>query len=64
MSDLQKLLEYFNGTATVAFFRIPLAWFGASLGTVFPNNLALYPKDLKLLVLAISALKLNASSFK
>ena len=32
--------------------------------SVFPNNLVLYLKDLKLLSLAISALKLAASSFE
>ena len=28
-SGLQKLFKYLNGTTFVAFFRIPLAWFGA-----------------------------------
>ena len=41
--DFQKLLKYFNGTAIVAFFRIPFA----PLASVFPNNLVLYLKDLK-----------------
>ena len=50
LGDLQKLLRYFNGTAIV-FFRMPLAWFGASGALVFPNDLVLYLKDLKLLVL-------------
>ena len=27
--DLQQLLKYFNGTANVSVFRIPLAAFGA-----------------------------------
>ena len=40
-SNLQKLLKYFNGTAIVAFLKIPLVAFGAGLATVFPNNLAL-----------------------
>ena len=44
----------------VAFFKIPFAL----SALVFSNNLALYIKDLKLLVLAISALKLVASSFE
>ena len=48
-SDLQKLLKNFNGTANVTFFRIPLAAFEAGWAPVFPNNLALYLKDLKLL---------------
>ena len=52
------LLKYFNGTAIVAFFRIPL------FPSVFPNNLGLYLKDLKLLLLVISGLKLVASSFE
>ena len=62
LSDLQKLLKYFNGTAIVAFFRISLALFGAGWATVFANNIDLLLKDLKLLLLAISALKLVASS--
>ena len=56
LGDLQKLLRYFNDTAIVSFFRIPFN----SLAFVFPNNLALYSKELKLL-LAISASKLVAS---
>ena len=59
-SDLQKLLKYFNVTAIVTFFRIPLAAV-AGLATVFPYNFVLYLKDLKLL-LAISASKSVASS--
>ena len=42
------------------FFRIPL--FPSS--SLFPNTLGLYLKDSKLLLLAISALKLVASSFQ
>ena len=42
------------------FFRIPLA----PSSSVFPNNLAIYLKDLKLLVLVKSALKLVAPSFE
>ena len=37
-SDLQKLPKYFNGTAPVAFFRIP---FAPSV-SVLPNTLTLY----------------------
>ena len=59
-----KLLKYFNGTVIVAFLKILSAWFGASWATVFLNNLALYSKYLILLVLAISGLKLVASSFE
>ena len=59
-SDLQKLLRYFNGTAIVVFFNIPFA----PSATVFPNNLALYSKDLKLKVFALSASKLLASSLE
>ena len=59
-SDLQILLKYFNGTAIIA---LPKVLFAPSV-TVFSNNLALYLKDLKLLVLAISALKLVASSLE
>ena len=61
LSDLQKLLNYFSGTAIVAFFRIPLAASGAGWTALFPNNLALYLKDLKLPLLALSALKLVSS---
>ena len=56
-SDHQKLLRYFNGTVMAVFFRIPLL----PSATVFPNNLALYLKDLKALVLAIIAFKFAAS---
>ena len=45
------------------FFRIPLALFGAGWASVFPNNLVLYLKVLKLL-LALSASKLVASSLE
>ena len=55
-SDLWKLLKYFNGTAIVGYFRIPLTAL-SSRATAFPNNLALYFKDL-------SALKLIVSSFE
>ena len=61
MSDLQKLLKYFNGKAIVAFFGISLASFEATCATVVSNNLALYVKDLKLLLSTTSALKLVAS---
>ena len=43
------------------FFRIPLAAL-SSWAAVFPKNLVLYLKDLKLSVFAISTLKLVASS--
>ena len=55
-SNLQKILKYFNSTAMAAFFRI---LFAPSV-SVFPSNLVLYIKHLKLLLLAISALKLVA----
>ena len=44
----QKRLKYFNGTAIVAFFRIPLASFAAGWAAALPNNSALYFKDLKI----------------
>ena len=47
-SDLQKLLKCFNGTAIVAFPRIPFA-----PSSVFLYNLALCSKDLKLLLLLL-----------
>ena len=49
-------INYLNGTVSVAISNIPFA----PSASVFPNNLALYFKDLKLL-LAISELKLFAS---
>ena len=49
-SYLQKVLKDFNGTAIVAFCSIPLA----PSATVFSNDLALYVKDLTLLVSSIS----------
>ena len=61
-SELQKLLQYFNGIAIVALFRIPLPAFGTGWATVFPNNLVLWLKYLKLSVLVISALRSVASS--
>ena len=64
MSDLQKLFKYFNDIVIFAFSRIPLAPSGAGWGSVFPNNLALNSKDLKLLSLEILALKLVALSFE
>ena len=60
LSDLQKLLKYFNGTAIIAFFKISFA----SSASVFCNNLALYLKDLKSSVFTISKLKLVVSSFE
>ena len=63
-SDLQKLLKYFNGTALAAFFRIPSAFFGVSWAIVFPNNLALYLKDLKLPVFSILLLASVAPSLE
>ena len=58
--DLQKLFEYFNGIAIVAFFKILFA----PSASVFSNNLALLLKDLKSSVFAISPLKLVASFFE
>ena len=60
LSNLQKLLKYFNGTAIVASFRIPLT----PSVSVISNTLALYINDLKLTLLNISALKLVASSLE
>ena len=59
-SDLQKLLKYFYSATIVAFSKIPLS----PSATVSPNNLFLYSKDLKLLLLAILALKLVVSSLE
>ena len=63
-SDLQKLLKYFNGTAIVAFFFEFLYLDLEDLERLLPNNLTLYLEDLKLLVLAISVLKLVTSSLE
>ena len=38
-SDFHKLLIYFNDPAIAAFFRIPLAAFGAGCANVFPKKL-------------------------
>ena len=62
-SGLKKLLNYFNGTVSAAVFRIPLASL-STLAAVFPNNLTLHLKDLNLSPLAITALKLVASSLE
>ena len=59
--NIQKLVKYFNGTPIVAFVRIPSEALSA-WGPVFSNHLTLYSKDLKLVSLTISALKLVASS--
>ena len=64
LSNLKKLRRYFNDTAIVTFFRVPLSWFGVGWATVFPIDLVLYSKDLKLLSLAMSASKLVASSLE
>ena len=50
----------FNNTVNVAFFRVPFA----SSALVFPNILASCSKDLKLLFLSKSALKLVALSLE
>ena len=63
-SDLQKLGKYFNGTAIAVFLKIPLAWFRFGWALVFPNNLALDLKNLKLLLSAISPSKSVASSLE
>ena len=42
LSDLQKLLTYFNGTEIVSLLRIPLF----PSVSVFPKTLVLYSKDL------------------
>ena len=60
LNDLQRLLKYFNRTAIIAFFRIPLA----PLSTVFPINLALYLKELKCSMFSILVLKIVLSSFE
>ena len=44
-SDLQKLFRYFNGTGVAAFLKIPFA----PSARVFPNNLVLHMKDLKII---------------
>ena len=51
-SDLQKILRYLNDTEIVAFSEISFA------AAAFLINLVLWLKDFKLLVSAISALKI------
>ena len=63
-SDLLKLLKYFNGTAIVAFLRIPFAVFTAGWATIFSNKLAWHLKDLKSSLFPISALKSVSSCFE
>ena len=64
LSDIQKFLKYFNDTAIVTFSITSFASFKLDWTSVFPNYIALYSKHLKLLVLAILALILVASSFE
>ena len=35
LNNPPKMLKYFNSTAIIAFFRIPLTWFGAGWASVF-----------------------------
>ena len=59
--------NYLNGlisTEIIEFLKIPLRWFGLGWASVFPSDLALYLKDLKLSAFAISALKSVALSFE
>ena len=63
-SEFQKLCKYFNGTAIVAFRKIPFGAFSADWAALFPDNLTLYLKNLKLSVLAMLLLKLFASSLE
>ena len=58
LSDFQKLFQYFNGTAIVEFLNNPFA----PSDSVPPNNLALYMKDVKLLVFGILLFNLVGSS--
>ena len=63
-SGLQKLLRYFNGAGIVAFFRIPLIWFGAGWSSVSPTNSVLFTEDWKAALSPISAIKLVLSFFE
>ena len=54
------ICKYFNDTSVVPFIRILFSL----PATIFYNNLDLCSKSLKLLFLAISALKLLASSLE
>ena len=59
IGELQNLLNFFNGTATVSFFRIRF------VPHVLPANLVLYLKDLNVSSsAAIALLKLVASSLE
>ena len=54
---VQQLLHYLE-------FHYLLSLPGTGWATVFPNNLALYSKDLKVALFPMSALKLVNSCFK
>ena len=56
-SGLQKLFRYFNGTAIILFFRIPLVLFGAVWAAAFPKNLDLSMKGLTAMDLGVGVLK-------
>ena len=56
-SDLQKLLKYFNGRASVAFYKIPFAL----SATVFPNNL---PKRFKVITISNICIKISYFIFR
>ena len=56
----KMLLTYFNGTVIVAFLKISFSPFV----TVFPNNLALYSKDFKLLLKIIKNKTINILLFQ
>ena len=63
-SDLQKWLKSFNDKAIVAFFGIAWVLFRLGWASEFTNSLGLYSRDLKLLLLEITTLKLVASYFE
>ena len=61
-SNLEKLLKYFNGRG-IGIIAILKFLFASSI-SIFPNNLVLYLKELKLSLMAISALTLIVSSLE
>ena len=56
----EMLLTYFNGTVIVVFHKISFSPFA----TVFPNYLALYSKDFKLLLKNIKSKTINILLFQ
>ena len=59
-----KICKWHSCIFCCTLYKISLVAFGAGWASVFPNNLPLYLKDLKLLLFVIWALKSIALSFE